>query len=534
MSGVCCGDTEKVELEQGCAILRYPLTLTTGHHKRLVRVAIPNSDFYQPTFHYDCPENQLRALVNRVAGKIIPYDPKVIPLLRRASRKISHHIPPTVANNVFDMPKRYTGLKRARYERAAVALCMSGITRRDASVKAFVKAERFDGYAKINPDPRMIQFRASKYCVALAAFLHPIEHSIYHMDCVSGGVPRSRNVAKGLNSGARATLLHEKMVNFRRPIVLALDVSRFDKHVRDVLLQVEHSVYLRSNPSSYFRQLLSWQLTNMCFCSSGLKYKLRGKRCSGDMNTASGNCLIMCILILAYCATVTLLRWDFLDDGDDAQFIIEYDDLALVKATIVPFFARCGMPLKLEGFADCLPRVTFCQANPVEYTPGKWKFVRDPRAVISKALCGIRHWTNTTYRRRCLAAIGTCELILNMGVPVLQSWSLAVLRNVGRQGVDLSYAPDGLKLRAERDLRAMRVTIDRIGPVAVESCARATFALAFGIDEVAQVAFERQLESWTFDVDNLIWHGEEWDVCDWANRPSCTEVYARGHYAYSA
>lgn len=524
MEGICSGMPSDLTLDDGCKIKRMPAFDFDRHKRRLVRVGVLDDErFFQPTVHYDCPENQLRALVNRVAGVVPKPTGEGLIELRVAAARIGRLLPPTVANPLDEMPLRYSGAKRQRYTDALGELYHFGLSKYDASVKMFVKPERFDGGAKVNPDPRAIQFRASKYCVALAAFLHPIEHFIYLFKWASAGVTHTRNVAKGLNSVDRAELFLVKWAQFQSPVALGLDASRFDKHVSRALLIIEHSVYLTSNPDSEFRRLLSWQLVNHCYSNLGLAYKVDGRRMSGDMNTAAGNCLLMLIMLLACLTALMITKWDCLDDGDDVIVIVEERDLAAFQSGVRAKFLSYGMNMKVEEPVRCPYQVEFCQSKIVEYVPGKHKFVRNYKAVVSKALCGVRHWTDIVYRQRVLQAIGMCELVLGLGVPVLQSFACAVIRNCGISGgFDFKYAPEGLASRTQRDLRLLGLEVHQVRPQRIRRCARETFALAFGLQEGEQLDLERRFDAWTFDSASTSYEGAEWDVDSW------TPVYARG------
>lgn len=513
-------------LDVGCEIQGYPQDNGCCHNRDLVRVAVPgNPRFFQPTIHYDCPENQLRAFVGRVASVVPKPSKEGIERLRAVAKDFGESLPKTMENDIMDMPKRYTGLKRSRYERACDLVMAGGVFLRDSYISMFVKPERFDGAEKRDPDPRAIQFRGAKFCVAIAQYLHPIEHHIYVSEFASDGVPRSRNIAKGLNSVERAELLKSKIDEFESPILLSLDASRWDKHVDVLLLMIEHQVYLASNPNSTFKWLLSKQLNNKCFSKLGLKYVVRGRRMSGDMNTACGNCLLMLIMLTSFCRSQSLRKWDCLDDGDDCLLIIEASDLSLVLATIKDEFLSYGMVLKVESSCDSLFGVIFCQSCVVEYSPGRFKFVRDYKKVISKALCGIRHWKDPRYRVKVLRAIGTCELVLNLGVPVLQAFALAVLRNCGCDEFDLKYAPDGLRARTLREARFLGAKPEKIVPTEIHQVARESFEQSFGLSWGDQLNLEEFLNEWEFDVWGLHSWGAEWSVHDWIPHFSCTEVY---------
>jgi len=498
---------------------------TDQHHKRLVRIAyLDMPGVYRPTFHFDCSHNQLRAVVGRVIG-VVPKPSRLgIEAMYASANRFKWTLPFIPPQDILAMPARYGGAKRKRYEEAVTKFLAGGVNKRHAYCTMFVKAERFDGHAKTNPDPRAIQFRSGVYCVALAQFLQPIEHYIYNTSYFCAGVPASRNIAKGLNSVERAELLAAKLRNFTSPVILSLDASRFDKHVSVHHLAVEHTVYSHCNPDRFFSWLLSLQMQNKVFCSSGIKYKAKGRRMSGDMNTALGNCLDMLIMVSAYIFHIQMVKYDTLDDGDDCLLVIEETSLERVLTTVSEFFLEMGMQLKVEKVAFSLHSVVFCQSSVVEFSEARFKFVRDYRAVISKSLSGIRHWQDPNYRTKVLQAIGMCELVLNLGVPVLQAFAACVLRNVGRPK-DYSLASDGLKSRVGRELRLFGRPISAFKPVPIKRCARESFALAFDCSTSEQLVYESFFSSWTFDVRSTFEWGCEWDVYRWLPSQSWVESY---------
>jgi len=237
---------------------------------------------------------------------------------------------------------------------------------------------------------------------------------------------------------------------------------------------------------------------------------------SGDMNTAAGNCLLMVLMVVAFARHVKLLKYDCLDDGDDLVLIIEHEDLQLIESTMAGVFLSFGMVLKLENIAFSLARVVFCQCKLVEFAPGRWKFIRDYVAVVSKALTGIRQWNDVTHRRRVIRCIGQCELVLNLGVPILQEFALCLLRNTEGVKFDLSHAPGFLAIRTLRDVKAMGKSLDDITAVPVLPSSRESFADAFGVDVDKQLQLERFFSCWQLDLSgSAIDVGCEVDVETW-------------------
>lgn len=469
----------------------------------------------------------MRAIHNRVIGQVVKPTPDGLAWVQLAVRDVTATLSHSGEDDLYALARRHSGRKGHRYAAAARAFETFGPSKSDAFVKMFVKAERLDPGSKVDPDPRAIQFRGAKYCVELSTYLRPIEEMLYQCREASDGVPRTRNVAKGLNSVERAELLAQKMLAFDNPVVCGLDASRFDKHVSVELLKMEHKVYRACNSHPRFMQLLTMQLNNKCFSSIGVVYKVLGRRMSGDMNTAIGNVTIMLLMIIAFCRYVLHLRqWDCLDDGDDILVILDERDYPRFRAELIETFRQFGMEMKVDEPCRSIHDVVFCQSKVIEYDFGRFKFVRDYRAVFSKSTCGVRNWLNPSFRQRVLHAIGTCELVLGLGVPVLQAYALALIRNSRGTGDPLHYAPDGLRARALRDARQIGIRdLSKVRPSPIKQCARWSFAAAFGLCEMQQLAIERWLDSWSFDSSNIVEFGDELDVVTWSGAQTMSELF---------
>lgn len=492
------------------------------HARVLTRIGrVYDETFYPPLAHANCPENQIRAAVSRVMGKVPHPTTHHLLALKRTIRRLASTIPHCVQAPLDAMPNKYSGAKKRRYLDAMNTIIAFGNDQKNASIKMFVKAERFNPFEKQNPDPRAIQFRDPRYCVELASYLQPIEHYLYITKF--GSLTRTRTIAKGLNAVDRASTLMQKLTNFDEPLVLSLDASRFDKHVSLELLQCEHLLYTIVNPDPRLAQLLSWQLYNKCFSDNGMVYKVRGRRMSGDMNTALGNCILMVCMIITAFEMIAVKKYDLLDDGDDIVVIIEKSSYPSVAA-LPDVFTGFGMTLKVEGAVSNIHEIVFCRSQMIEFEPGKYKFVRNYKDVVSKALCGVRHWANLTYRQRTLHSIGLCELVLNLGIPVLQEFACAILRNV-EGDFDIHYAPDGLKARFSRELKLLNIPLEYVKPVRITDSARVSFASAFNLSIPEQLALEQRFRTWSFRVGGALNIGDERLHYDWTDRSTSVDVY---------
>jgi hypothetical protein len=454
------------------------------------------------------------AIYNRVIGRVPRSTAEGIARLRLGFRVLKQYLPKTSQEPLGAFAMKYGGAKRARYLRACENVLHGGISRKDAGVTMFVKMEK----VQLCKDPRAIQFRDPKYCVMLASYLKPMEHLIYALKPKYPFMSGTRIVGKGLNQVERAKLLIKKLTYFESPVVLGLDMSRFDKHVDRAQLREEHRFYLSSNNDPQFRELLSWQLQNHVRSKHGYKYVVEGGRMSGDMNTALGNCIIVSAMVIAFMLP-RREKFDILDDGDDCLLIVESNCVQGILRDIEREFLAFGHELKIEKIAYELEEVLWCQSNPV-LTKFGYKFVRNPIKVMSSCLVGTR-WLRvpTRVRREFLAGLAECEYVLNLGVPVLQEYALALKRN--SSGAKLRFdreSGEWYKYLRESKLYRRMATAGYDEEITPE--ARISFFKAFGITPDQQVQYEETLRCWNFPLDGDVFEPETIDpVTSETHRP---------------
>jgi len=388
----------------------------------------------------------------------------------------------------------FRGARHKRYCDAYDSLLLQPLSHADARISAFVKAEKADPAAKVNPDPRMIQARQPRYNLVLASYLRPVEHYIYNLVAPSG----IRMVAKGLNQKERAKTLIDKMARFSDPVVVSLDMSRFDKHVSATMLQQEHAFYLHALAGHpQLQQLLGWQVNNRCFTQNGVKYRVHGGRMSGDINTALGN-VLLCIFMVIAAAQEILPDFEIFNDGDDVLLIFDCKHLLAVLESFPNLFKEFGQELKIENIAYHLSDVVFCQSH-VVFDGIDYLFVRDWRKVLSHSCAGTKYWNDPHLVRPLMGLVGQCELALSAGVPVLQGFAEALIRLSGGKCAKSSHMEAGY--RARLSYEGIDHTNARSRVITEE--ARESFALAFGTPIWEQHAIEDILLRWNPDLTTI-------------------------------
>lgn len=445
--------------------------------------------------------NALSALQERVFYREIPGHPGVYaeppaPLqnifhrrLRRVRNSIFRTLPRVVPYTWPAFVAAYVGRQRQVYEHALQnILAGTGVPQLWARIKAFVKWEKLPlGNKRLVP--RLIQPRCPEYNILVGCYLKPMEHVLYEGIATAflqgywNGKPLPV-VMKGYNAFDSGDILHESWCRYRHPACLGLDASRFDEHVSYDALSWEHQVWLHMCPPQHraeLAQLLQLQLINSGACytpEGGLKYVVPGRRMSGDMNTGSGNCYLMCSMVKAMLAHFHC-HANIHNNGDDVVLIGEADDLNRLAPNIIGWFVDFGFTMKVEPIVYQLEQLEFCQTHPV-FDGHQWRMVRNcPSSLVKDAT--IVHPLPGGYIRDYLATLGQCGLALCSGMPILQSYYSAMLSTQGKVKPHLLERCGMTQLAHGLQAKVVDISTE----------ARVSFWRAFGILPDIQVELER-------------------------------------------
>jgi hypothetical protein len=385
----------------------------------------------------------------------------------------------------------YKGSRKLRWERAMASLVAAPVEWKDSISRPFVKGETFDMEAKPDPAPRIISPRDPRYGAAVGVWIKPLEHRLYRAISEAWGAPDEPDptVMKGYNATQVAAILRTKFDRYTHTAVIGLDASRFDQHVSVGALEWEHSVYLQSVPASEraeLARLLKWQLHNMgiMYLPEGIvRYKVDGTRLSGDMNTALGNCLLMCAMVWAYAQHVGV-RCSLANNGDDCSVFMDGADAARFRSGLTQYFLEMGFTMKVEPTVYEFEQLEFCQTKPV-YTPTGWVMTRSPFVGSAKdSICKKPQVSNLVKgTSKWAAAVGEAGLSLCGGIPVFQEQYLYMLRHapVPKRVQGFGDMESGFEYMA----KGMRRRVTEISPAT-----RASFWLAWGVTPDQQLAIE--------------------------------------------
>lgn len=408
--------------------------------------------------------------------------------LKQFKRRLLKHCPRSTPVSPEAFAQMYKGRKRTIYEQAVTEFYAKGISKEDAISIAFVKCEKVP-WCKA---PRCIQPRRPVYNVGVGRYIKQLEHRIY---AAIGKVFGDKIVVvKGFNVQQTAEILVEKWESFSDPVAVGLDATKFDMHVSEMMLLWEHLVYNGIFKCRTLMKYLKWQRKNQGrgYCVDGkLKYTVDGRRFSGDMNTALGNCLIMCAMIYSY-ADERGIKIKLANNGDDCQVFMERKDLKKFMRGLEQWFLDLGFRMTVEAPAYNINHVEFCQMRPIRVAAG-WTMVRNIPKAREKDSISIIPLDNVKVARKWMHAVGECGLALCSGVPIMQEmYKMYVREGVPSKLKDSVAMETGMKMLSKGlESREAEITPE----------ARDQVFAAWDITPDEQVAIEQHFRGLSYSLD---------------------------------
>ena len=381
----------------------------------------------------------------------------------------------------MELAMTYSSTKRAAYIRAVLSLRSKPVEQKDSHVTAFLKMEKHLMCKKIAP--RLICPRTKRYNVELGRRLKFNEKKFMH---AIDRVFDSPTVLSGYDNFNVGRIIAKKWRKFRSPVAIGVDASRFDQHVSLPALQWEHSIYKQTFGDAELDRLLEWQCDNkvkLFVEDKILKFRVKGHRMSGAINTSMGNKLVMCGMMHNYFRELGV-RAELCNNGDDCVIICEREDEAKFD-NIGEWFLDYGFSMTIEPPVYELEKLEFCQSRPV-CIGGFWRMVRRPDSIAKDAHSLLSMATKEDVK--CfMSATAQCGLVLNSGVPILEAYHRCLYRASGYKKVSEGYLQKMLSYGQDERLGTRREFQEE--PVTLEN--RLSFWRSFGVDPVTQVTVER-------------------------------------------
>jgi len=322
----------------------------------------------------------------------------------------------------------FGGQKQKRYLKASESLGRTGILRKHAILKFFMKFEAYNLHVKGNPSPRGINPPSDEYLVELGRYIKPIEKLIYKaLRELFGFIV----VLKGFNQQQRGRIISDYWKEFDDPIGIAADASKFEQSVSAECIEVERLVYSAYYSDNVVSKLMGWQKSYRGKGSTTdgyLSFKIGGVRASGMPNTALGNCLLSCLMAHTIFRILAIKRYRFVCDGDDVHFIMERRDSERFRDYARTYYQRLGFRMKMEHTVDVLEHIDFCQSRPVKVN-GTYLMVRNVINALSKDSLAKKPLDNRKVFLRWIAAVGEGGLSMTGGIPVMQEYYSSLIRS---------------------------------------------------------------------------------------------------------
>ncbi len=372
----------------------------------------------------------------------------------------------------------------------------------DGKVTGFVKKEWVRLVLGKLYKPRAIQFRTPRFLAWMYVWYKGVEEVIYNGRYLFNR-RQARTCAKGRNPHDRIKDLLEQVSRIPRCCVVGLDGSAFDAHVSQDALDLEWKWYtqiarLRRFPK-HIRRLIyqQWRCQRVNRCKARLKdgkvsYKVKGNRMSGDLNTAGGNSLLQQIYLAAWAVDsgVPDENWGMYVDGDDSVLFVS-EEYAPLCAGIPGFFKRFNQEVKMTSVekvsVDRMEPIEFCQARPVKVN-GQWRLIRDPWKQVNVYTRSHRWFKKVNMAKRYFSTICEPEMIINLGVPVLQQF-YRQLHHLGEGSRPLNTVARNFYRARVSDSETLRGLLDE--EISWET--RLSFARAWGVPALEQIRLERLL-----------------------------------------
>lgn len=322
----------------------------------------------------------------------------------------------------------YPGQKRQIYLQAAQSLEEQDLKRSDSDIKGFLKFEKDIRSSKPDRIPRVISPPGPRYRLETGRYVRPAEKVLYKAIEEVFGFPV---ISKGRNYEEVGSIIAQHWDSFPDPRAVDMDVSKMDKNTTWGVPFTNALItsLFEAGDRDVLTQWLSWQENYKATisCREGLiNYRSGMSLASGQVNTS----LVGVSQVLALVWTFNKkhgLRLKIINSGDDFTLIGTHKDVAFAKNNLPRYFERWGFDLETGSVVSRIEHIEFCQTHPMKIG-GVWTMVRDPRVVAMKDACSLYPLDSEKEVYAHMNSVGKGGLASFGGVPILQSFYSALVR----------------------------------------------------------------------------------------------------------
>jgi hypothetical protein len=293
-----------------------------------------------------------------------------------------------------------------------------------------------------------------------------------------------------MDAKARGMAIWRKMRQFDRGLCVSIDATAFDTHNRAYHLQGIHRVYTSCFDDPELKALLEAQLLNRARTKGGVQYVVEGRRMSGDMDTAAGNCLLSLLNLSTVMRRLRDRKWDALLDGDDVLLFVESRGgmrNRRFRRLLLREYGKLGFDIRKSEMTEEIEKIDFCQSVPACYGPGDWRMVPNPKKTTANMCASHKLFNEPKWARRALRTVAQGWLAAYPGAPITQALATRILR-----------ATADVRLVSLKEVGFRHVVEDNWAKAReepVSTGARMAVETGFGVSLQDQMACERAIEA---------------------------------------
>lgn len=255
--------------------------------------------------------------------------------------------------------------------------------------------------------PRMIQARHITFNIEYGRYIKPLEHFITKKHW------NKTNFGKGDYDelGSRIHKLARKYKYYTE-----CDHSTFGAHVTKEHLRLTHKFYQSCyRHDATLRKLSAKTLRNNCISRQGDKYKVKGTRMSGDVDTSFGNSLIN-YAILKQLLVELSLDGDVIVNGDDS---IIFSNSPIQISRAIEILRTYNMETEIKSSVTNIHDVEFCRCKVILNDLGKYTMMINPKRL--EDIYGMTYRQVNSYVSY-LVETAFCVAAINKANPVGNIW----------------------------------------------------------------------------------------------------------------
>lgn len=466
-------------------------TNAVGPHKQrmFAKLFDINHFLFKPqTYYNNCACNEYRAILERhITPRLDAFDP-TNPELKKHREMLLEFAEVCKDGGTEwgrysydEVIEKTVQAKKTRYRRAFNNIIDRNkhFTHKDTSLEGFVKFEPFAEDKVEAKPPRMIQFRPFDFTYCMKSYCVVLDDIAQKNVKLPNGQYLKHAFTKYQTDDQQVKTIEDAWNQYLNPRALLLDMRFWDGHYDTELLKNENGFWSALFRSRFLSFLLKSTLSNRCRTTNNILYAFKGKRCSGEYTTSSGNSITNWFMLHCYMLASGITKYHIFVNGDDSIVIFDASDIH--RLADLSYFANYNMEATCE-MVEQLSDIEYCQRK-LCYLQNTWRWVRKPDRVISRF-----PYTDSKYYNcssRYILGKALCELSQNRGVPVLQEFCLAMIRE------HLSKTPLGCVDKVP----ARNATLEKRGIeiVNISSEDRDHFERTFNIPVSEQLHFEECL-----------------------------------------